>query len=139
MHKWTIALLVVRLASALTFGVPAGEHEEVLASLDKLPAAVKEAVLKMTKGAKIEEIEREREKGKTVYEIEASCKGIEFELVFAVDGSLVDFEVEDDEDDGDDENDGKDDEKESSGKRGSVRPVGLSEVGISNFCTGAKL
>ena len=48
MHKWTIALLVVRLASALTFGVLAGEHEEVLASLDKLPAAVKEAVLKMT-------------------------------------------------------------------------------------------
>ena len=127
MHKWTIALLVVRLASALTFGVLAGEHEEVLASLDKLPAAVKEAVLKMTKGAKIEEIEREREKGKTVYEIEASCKGIEFELVFAVDGSLVDFEVEDDEDDDSDGEDGENDEKESSGKRSSVRPVGLSE------------
>ncbi len=142
MHKWTTELLVVGLASVLTFGVLAAEKEERLASLDKLPPEVKKSVIKMTKGAKIEEIEREREKGKTVYEIEASCKGVEFELVFAVDGTLVDFEIEDDEDD-DDREDGKDEEDAEKGRSSrqsapSVRPVGLWEVGISNFCTDAK-
>jgi uncharacterized protein YpmB len=71
-----------------------------------LPEAVRATLAKEAPGAKIEEIEKEMEKGKAVYEIEVEVDGKEYELEIAEDGTLLEKEA----DDADDDHDADDDE-----------------------------
>jgi len=71
------------------------DEDEERVSLDDLPQAVRAAIMKRARGAEIEEIERETEDGKTVYEAT-------IELRISPRGKVLDPEKDDDEEDKDD-------------------------------------
>jgi uncharacterized membrane protein YkoI len=73
------------------------DEEEV--SLDDVPAAVKATILKEAAGAEIEEVDKETEDGQTVYEAEFEADGKEIEIEVATDGTLLERETEEDDDD----------------------------------------
>jgi len=59
-------------------------------SLSELPQAVRVTIERETKGFEIEDIDREKDDGKVVYEVEAeSADGRRSEMVVAEDGSLI--------------------------------------------------
>ena len=90
------------------------EGEEQI-TLDEAPAAVQATIKTEAQGGSIEEIERETENGKTVYEADVIINGQEVEIKVAPDGTLLGKEVEDDDDDddeGDDDDDDDDDDDE---------------------------
>jgi len=74
------------------------EDEEEI-SLDDVPAAVKATMLKEAAGATIEDVVKETEDGKIVYEAEFEVDGQEIEIEVAPDGTLIEREIEDDDDD----------------------------------------
>lgn len=82
------------------------EDEGKVITLDQLPAAVKEAVLKQVADAKIKEIEQETKDGKTVYEVTFGDTEVTFDAAGKVLKSKVEKDDEDDDQDGD-----KDDHK----------------------------
>ena len=73
------------------------DEEEV--SLDDVPAAVKATILKEAAGAEIEEVVKETEDGQTVYEAEFKADGKDIEIEVATDGTLLERETEEDDDD----------------------------------------
>ena len=73
------------------------DEEEV--SLDDVPAAVKATILKEAAGAEIEEVVKETEDGQTIYEAEFEADGKEIEIEVATDGTLLERETEEDDDD----------------------------------------
>ncbi len=75
------------------------DEDEQEVSLDDVPAAVKETILKEAGDAEIEEVVKETEDGQTVYEAEFEVDGKEIEIEVAEDGTLLEREVEDDDDD----------------------------------------
>jgi len=92
------------LAGCLGLTQAGWAEEEQTLTLDQLPAAVKEAVLKQANGAKIKEIEAETKKGKTVYEVTFG----ETEVTFDANGTVLRSKVEkDDDEDEDEKKDGK--------------------------------
>ena len=115
-YRIIIAVSAVALASVATLSsIVAAEKEdtEQKIRLADVPRAVRAAIKRATKGAKVEEIEQEAKDGKTVYEVEVFRNGFEVELVFDEKGRLVGFDVEgddEDEEDEDDEDDGDEDE-----------------------------
>jgi uncharacterized membrane protein YkoI len=74
-------------------GIKHEEEEEI--TLDQCPAPVKATILKEAKGGKIEEIEKEVEDGKLLYEAELLIDGKEVEIKVAPDGKLLEKEVDD--------------------------------------------
>lgn len=80
-----------------------GEKTEKKVTLDQVPAAVKDTILKEAGGNKITEIEEETKDGVTTYEAEWKADGKEIEIKVAADGKLLKKEVEDDDDDDDDD------------------------------------
>lgn len=59
-------------------------------SLSELPQAVRATIERETKGFEIEDIDRDNDDGKVVYEVEAeSADGRRSEMVVAEDGSLI--------------------------------------------------
>jgi uncharacterized protein YpmB len=80
---FTIALLqAALLVPTLSY---AGEN----VSLDQLPAPVRATVDKETQGGQIKDIERDREAGQVVYEVEFTLDGKAYELDIAEDGKLL--------------------------------------------------
>ena len=97
------------------------DEEEV--SLDEVPAAVKATILKEADGAEVEEVEKEIEDGKVVYEAEFEVDGQEVEIEVAEDGTLLSREIDDEDEEGDD--DDEDDEEEDDEEE---EEVSLDEV-----------
>ena len=58
-------------------------------TIDQLPAPVRATVDRETKGGQITDIERDTERGKTIYEVEFVLDGKEYELDIAEDGKLL--------------------------------------------------
>jgi len=58
-------------------------------TIDQLPEAVRATVDRETKGAQITDIERDAERGQTIYEVEFVLDGKEYELDVAADGKLL--------------------------------------------------
>ena len=124
---WKLAGMVVfvgAIVCVLTFAgkkenrmeasLPEGEEE---VTMDQVSAAVQTTIQTEAQGGNIEEIERETENGKTVYEAEVILNGQEVDIMIASDGTLLGKEVEDaddddDDDEGDDDDDDDDDEEE---------------------------
>ena len=67
-------------------------------SLDDVPEAVKATMLKEAAGAEIEEVVKETEDGQVVYEAEFEADGQEIEIEVATDGTLLEREIDDDDD-----------------------------------------
>ena len=85
------------------------DEEEV--SIEEVPRIVKTIILKHAKGEDIEEIEREKQDGVKVYEVEIIAGDEEIELKVARNGKIISRKVKsrwDDEDDDDDDDDDSD-------------------------------
>ncbi|MBE3133791.1 MAG: hypothetical protein IMZ55_09970 [Acidobacteria bacterium] len=84
-------------------GCCGGKETEKKVTIDQVPAAVKDTIVKEAGGNTITEIEEETKDGVTTYEAEWKADGKEIEIKVAADGKLLKKEVETD--DGDDEDD----------------------------------
>ena len=75
------------------------DEDEIQVSIDELDAAVKATILKEAAGRDINEIVKETEDGKVVYEAEVIVGGKEVDIVVSPDGTLLGTENDGDEDD----------------------------------------
>ncbi|MBN1899865.1 PepSY-like domain-containing protein [Candidatus Sumerlaeota bacterium] len=98
MKKVMITLAFMAVAG-LIFLVYAEEN----LSLDKIPAAVRQTIEKYAEGAKINEIELEKENGKEVYDVEILKDGKEVDFMVSTDGQFLGFEEEEEDDDEEDD------------------------------------
>lgn len=78
---------VLILPAALSFSGLAAAGQDV--TLDQLPPAVRATLEKETKGGSIKDIEKDREGGKDIYEVEFTLDGHDWELDIAADGKLL--------------------------------------------------
>ena len=86
--KKTVWLPVIAFAMSPLAGWSA-EKGETRLSMDQLPAAVKATIQKETAGAKVEEIEKETEGGKSFYEAEFEKNGHTSYIHVAEDGKVL--------------------------------------------------
>jgi len=86
------------------------EDEDKGVSINDVPRAVRTTILEHAKGGKINEVERENENGKVIYEAEVIIDGKEVDLKVAPNGKLLGKEVEDEEDEGDENDDDDEDD-----------------------------
>ncbi len=105
-----LGVLGVGLVGAMAVWAAEKEGKEQKVTLDQVPAAVKATILKEAEGGKIEDIDRETEDGKTVYEADVEKDGKEFELKVAEDGTLIARKAEGKEKEEGDEEKGKEEE-----------------------------
>lgn len=75
------------------------DEGEKAVTLDQVPAAVKATILKEAGSNKVLEIVEETQGGRTVYEAEWKSGGKEVEVKVAADGTLLETQVEDEDDD----------------------------------------
>jgi uncharacterized membrane protein YkoI len=101
---------VACLGCAVLAAEEAQDSKEEKVKLEDCPQAVQDTLKKASAGGKIEEIEKETENGKVVYEAEVVIEGDEYEVKVADDGKLLGKKLEndDDDDDGDDEDEDDD-------------------------------
>ena len=101
-HSRFAASIVATFALVLTLGALPYVWDEETVTLDQVPQAVRDTILREAGDAQITEIERETKNGKTVYEAEFLRNGQEIEIKVGPDGALLGQKVEmegDDEDD----------------------------------------
>ena len=91
--KRTFAIVGGVIATIALAGL-ASAQEEVEVSLDQVPKAVQETILREAAGGKITEIEQETKDGKTMYEAEYKRDGREIEIKIAPDGRLLGRKIE---------------------------------------------
>jgi len=124
----SLLFLFVLLATACGQGsgnttAEKAEHQEKEISLDQVPAAVKETILKEAGGNKITEVEVVKEGDKEIYEAKWRADGDEIEVRVAADGTLLGKEKEEAEESEDEaEEEHGDDQEENE------REVTLDEV-----------
>jgi len=106
-----VVIVVLGAVCVLGVGLWAGVRErEQEVTIDQVPAAVREALLKEADGARIQEIERENEGGRTVYGAEWTVHGEEIEIELDEKGNVLGREAGDDEEDDDDDAAGDDED-----------------------------
>jgi uncharacterized membrane protein YkoI len=66
--------------------------------LAECPAAVQKTLKREANGAKIDEVEKEAEDGKTIYEADVTIDGKKYDITVAEDGTLLEKALEEDED-----------------------------------------
>jgi hypothetical protein len=98
------------LGCAMLSAEEAQDSNEEKVKLEDCPKAVQDTLKKASAGGKIEEIEKETENGKTVYEAEVVIEGDEYEVKVAEDGKLLGKTLENDDDDDDGDDDEEDDD-----------------------------
>lgn len=97
--KWRIALvLVLSVAFLLSLAIAALAEKEEKVTLDQCPAAVQKAI--QAQGGTVNEIEKETENGKVIYEAEITKDGKTYDVEIAENGTVIATEI--DEEDGDD-------------------------------------
>jgi uncharacterized membrane protein YkoI len=75
------------------------DEDEVQVSLAELPEPVRKTLSETAPGAEIKELELETENGRTQYAIDAVIDGQTFDIEIAPDGTLLQKEMEDEDDD----------------------------------------
>jgi uncharacterized membrane protein YkoI len=93
---WMTAFLVATLGTACASTKTMTDQKEDTAgriSLAELTAPARTAAEKLTAGGTIEKIDKEMEKGKTVYDVEATINGKHMEYTVGTDGALVGTET----------------------------------------------
>jgi hypothetical protein len=83
--------LLSGLVAFAFFGLTARADEEKV-PLDKLPKAVTEAVKKRFPDAELKSAEKEKEDGKTVYEVAIENKGQKIEVTLTPEGAIIEIE-----------------------------------------------
>jgi uncharacterized membrane protein YkoI len=85
----TLAVLLV----LVTIGRAEDEKAKKVA-LDKAPKAVRDAIFGRFLGAEVSSIEKEKEDGKIVYDVELKHKGRKYEMDIQEDGTIIEIEKE---------------------------------------------
>ena len=121
MAKTGLVCALIMLFAALSLGLADDEKEdkeEKTIELSDCPKAVQKTLKREANGSELEEITKEEEDGKTVYEAEVEIDGKDYEIEVAEDGTLLSKELEDEEDEeGDDDDDkGDKDDDDKDGK-----------------------
>ncbi len=97
--SWAMGLMTV---AGVTLGPAAAERAgDERVKLSEVPAAVRTTIRQHLAGGTIEQIERSREGGKTVYEVEVEGAAGDFEFSVAADGTFLGLADEADEEHGD--------------------------------------
>jgi uncharacterized membrane protein YkoI len=97
--RWIMTLLLavgVTVLVTACASTKAGKEKEDATervSLADLPMPARATVEKLTGGGKVEMIDKEVEKGKTVYDVEATVGGKHVEYTIAIDGAVVGTET----------------------------------------------
>ena len=98
MERWIRGLgirgLGVCMAMALVWQAASVSAKEEKVPLDKLPAAVKDAIKARFPGAKLGEANKETKKDETVYEVELKQKDQEYEVSITPEGKIIQVERE---------------------------------------------
>ena len=92
------ALMMLFAGLSLGWAEDEKEDEEQTIELSECPKAVQKTFKQEANGSEILEITKEEEGGETVYEAEVEIDGKEYEIEVAEDGTLLEKEVEDDDD-----------------------------------------
>lgn len=92
MRKWigSVALgtgLMLSAPIALAQHQQQQQRDEV--TMDQLPQAVRQTVQREVGNGQVEEIEREQEQGRTIYEVEFTQNNRKFELDIGEDGQVL--------------------------------------------------
>ncbi len=109
MKSWCL-IVVLLLTCALgcaslksTFG---GEDEKEV-PLSEVPAPALQAAQRAVEGIILTEAEMDMEDGRTVYDIEGTANGVEYEIEVTADGKILEVEQEDEEDGDEDDDHGE--------------------------------
>ena len=93
---WIVGLFIVALgvlpsckALAKDKEKEGDEKDEVKVKIDQVPAAVKKTLDKESDNAKIDEVDKETDDGKTIYEADVKMNGHNYEIKVAEDGTLI--------------------------------------------------
>ncbi len=115
MRQWMFAVpMLAALAGypiAATYAADApaaakdADEKDVTVKIEDCPKAVRETIKKTVGDGKIEEIVKETETGVTLYEVDATIDGKDYELKIAEDGKLVAKKLEQEDHDGDHKDD----------------------------------
>jgi len=81
------------------------DEDEDEVSIKDVPKAVRATILKQARKGKVEEITKEKEDGKVIYEVEIEVGDKEYDLEIAANGKLLKKELEEEDDDDEDEDD----------------------------------
>lgn len=93
-----------------------GDNDEEEVSARDVPSAVRATIRKLARGGTVEEITKEDENGKVIYEVEIKIGDKEYELEIAANGKLLKKELADDEEDDDDEDEDDDEDGDDEDK-----------------------
>jgi hypothetical protein len=93
-HRWLrrVALgagLFAAVAGCSSHHAEKHEENEVQMKFSEVPAAVQKTLTEQAMGVKIDTVDKEMDKGKTVYEADATIGGKEYEIRVAEDGKLI--------------------------------------------------
>jgi uncharacterized membrane protein YkoI len=78
-----------------------GGNEEEKVKVENVPAAVRTTIDEQSAGGAVEDIARESEDGKTIYEVDVKVGGKDYELKIAEDGKLISKKLDEDEEEKD--------------------------------------
>ncbi|HSU67897.1 MAG TPA: hypothetical protein VLJ39_13560 [Tepidisphaeraceae bacterium] len=98
-RHWIIVLAMVVAFVGASMAVRAAdekkeEGKEVKIKFSEAPEAVQKTLKEVSKGAKIETIDKEEDAGKTIYEADAVIDGTNYEIKVAEDGKLISKNVD---------------------------------------------
>ena len=91
------------------------EKDEAKVKIDQVPAAVQKTLSEESHGAKIDEVDKETDEGKTIYEADVKINGHNYEIKVAEDGTLISKKLDEEEGEKDEKDKGKEKE-ENEGK-----------------------
>ena len=98
------------LAGCASSGGERAEADEVEMKFAEAPEAVRATLTREANGAAIQTVEREMEKGVTIYEADVVQDGKKWEIEVDETGKLLGKTADDEDDDGEDDDDEKDDD-----------------------------
>ena len=122
---WIVALFIAALgvlqsctALAKDKEKEGEEKDEVKVKIDQVPAAVKKTLDKESDNAKIDEVDKETDEGKTIYEADVKMNGHNYEIKVAEDGTLISKKLDEGEGEKGEKDKGKEkDEDEAKEKK----------------------
>jgi len=114
-------MLVVALCFVAS-RVSAAEEDEVKMKLAACPAAVQKTLKREAGGAKISEVDKELEDGKTIYEVDVKIDGKNYEVTVAEDGTLLEKVLDED---------GKEEQEDRAAEQVEEEKIKLSDCPVA--------
>src|SRR5947209_4784596 len=90
---WFSLCINVTLLVLATTGRAADEKAKKI-SFDQVPKVIKDAILGRFPGAEVNSVEKEKENGKVVYDVELKQQGRKYEMDILENGTIVEIEKE---------------------------------------------